>query len=255
MLLLLDNDILANIMSCLPALDYVKVSFVCGKFGSSRRGSPTPLIKEIAATVFRSTVSEYELRALPQYEALVRCNVPWSQGEEDELKAQGIEMLYQLNLLRQPLKFGHFIGICIKHSCHSMNTVYGGKKDYKYSHKWSTALSDTKMRCGIHRVMFTISNRARHHFINERRGHIHVGVMRPVRERDFTFSNFEESCLCEFDPTSINSNHALSCELLAHKTWRWGASNIHCCSFDSYDGTCHWSTWTKSYFKNWKKEK
>merc|ERR1711862_675395 len=109
----------------------------CSRFGSAQDGQLRSFLNKAAHRMFRHLATEYEVNALPRYE------------DESE-----VSLLRQLDLLREPLKFGQLVGNNIHYtSAESKSSV----SPTTGSISWSSALSNFVMRSGKHYAEFNIT--------------------------------------------------------------------------------------------------
>ena len=94
------------------------------------------------------------------------------------------------------------------------------------------------MRGGRHFVEFTITPNDEGYS-----NALCLGVMRPVSLTNGI--DLEADWRGRVDPVTVVSRDrpAISAKWRSQRTPKWGDSNINCCAYDCYDGSCNWTDW------------
>ncbi|EJK55777.1 hypothetical protein THAOC_24450 [Thalassiosira oceanica] len=220
----LDNDLLLRCASYLDADGLARLGRASAAFGTPQAGQQRSLANEAAHQRFRQSATDEEKRCLPKHD-----------GESD------IGLYRALEQLREPLSFNELSGYGLfspqENPARVTHTGRGG---------WSTAVSGHVMRGGRHFVEFAIT-------VDEsiRSPFVYLGVIRPVSLTNGI--DLEADWRGSVDPARVTSHnkHAVSEKLRSQRTSKWGDSDIHCCSYDSYDGYCtggtDWDTKVPDY--------
>ncbi|EJK44687.1 hypothetical protein THAOC_36757 [Thalassiosira oceanica] len=102
---------------------------------------------------------------------------------------------------------------------------------------WSTAVSGHVMRGGRHFVEFAIET--------HRQGapSVNLGIIRPVSLTDGI--DLETDWEGKVHPVFASSSFkpAVAEKLRSQRTAKWEESNVHCCTYYSYNGRCYWTDW------------
>ena len=93
------------------------------------------------------------------------------------------------------------------------------------------------MRGGKHFVEFAITKD------EQDRKFLQLGVIRPVSLTNGIDLNADWKRAV--DPTSVSSSFkpAVAEKLRSQRTAKWGDSNVHCCTYYCYTGSCCWTDW------------
>ncbi|EJK53040.1 hypothetical protein THAOC_27593 [Thalassiosira oceanica] len=128
-----------------------------------------------------------------------------------------VGLLRALDQLRQTLRFDKLVG---------------------------NAESGHVMRGGRHFVEFEIEN-------DERDIALNLGVIRPVSLTDGI--DLEAEWGGRVLPVRASSRQpTLAEQLRSQRTARWGDSNVHCCTYFCFGGSCCWTDWnTEEDFSDW----
>ena len=167
-------------------------------------------------------------------------------GEDEDLPA-----LQELNYLRSPIEFTDLLGnrigyvggdkACvyssnpnILHSPYYINMSFmdGGDMDWEGTEQ-TAICGNYVMRSGKHYAKFTISTCDP--IVVFRYVYCRIGIMRPISS---TWKEDAEWPM--FSPLHTPWFN----DFLVEKTDEWGDSNVHCCLYYDFEGTCEWSNWT-----------
>ena len=158
-----------------------------------------------------------------------------------------LSTLEELNRLRSPVEFTDLLGERIGYvdgdkSCiYSSNpnrlhtamyianmTMEGGFDDWSGTEN-SAICSNYVMTSGKHYAKFTISTCDP--IVIFRYVYCRIGIMRPIDCSEWNVREF-----CPIHSAWFN-------DFLEEKTEAWGESNVHCCLYYDFEGTCDWSDW------------
>ncbi|EJK77850.1 hypothetical protein THAOC_00287, partial [Thalassiosira oceanica] len=104
-----------------------------------------------------------------------------------------------------------------------------------------------RRRPGSHYVEFEINNDEESSEIA-----LHLGVIRPVSLTDGI--DFEVDWEGTVNPVHVSSTWqpAVAEKLRSQRTAKWGVSNVHCCTLNSYHGRCYWTDWdNEDSYSDW----
>ncbi|EJK54878.1 hypothetical protein THAOC_25456 [Thalassiosira oceanica] len=222
----LDNDLLLRCVSYLDADGLARLGRASAAFGTPQAGQQRSLVNEAAHQLFRRSATDEERICLPK--------------RDDE---SDIGLYRALEQLREPLSFDELAGSGFSLQEHPARITYtctgrgfGG---------WSTAVSGHVMRGGRHFVEFAIFN-------NDYNPLVYLGVIRAVSLTNGI--DLEADWGGMVNPMSVSSRYkpAVSDKLRSQRIAKWGDSDIHCCSYDCYDGRCRGTDWdTDVTFYEW----
>ncbi|EJK69334.1 hypothetical protein THAOC_09418 [Thalassiosira oceanica] len=185
-------------------------------------GRQRSLANEAARLRFRRSATDEERRCLPKH------------GDESDI------CLYRaLEQLREPLSFDELAGHGFSPQENPAQVTHAGLGG------WSTAVSGNVMRGGRHFVEFVITKVGDLALVN-------LGVIRPVSLTNDI--NMEADWGGSVNPVYVSSHSkpAVSGKLRSQGTASWGDSDIHCCSYESYDGRCGGTDWdTNVTYSEW----
>jgi len=214
---LFNNDILLSIAPFLDCSELANLALTCRGFGS-KMDHDWSLVEKVARQMINRSQTEEERDALPRYD-----------GES------WIALLYELQMLRSLLTFDQLIGDRIEYVCGDRSCVTSSNDDgQNFTEEWSgtpqTAIcSNHIMRSGKHYAAFRITGSTR--FCS----YFWPGVVRPIH-------GWDEEGLRMFSFWDSNYFAALRGEW----TDQWGESNVNCCMYNSFEGTCTWGDWQAS---------
>ena len=209
-----DRNLLFIVASFLPADDLARLGRICSSLGSIEDGQERSLTNDAAHRIFAFATAD-ERNALPQYD-----------DESD------IALIRQLYLIREPLEFTQLIGNRIRYTSAESKSSVSSKYIYLGS-----AISNLVMRRGKHYREFNISDEGDDYYI-------HVGIMRPLR-------GWDQTNIDTFNPIFVRSYDSLSQDLIAERTERWGTSDVNCCSYCCFNGSCYRSSWSDYSGERW----
>jgi len=224
-LLSLDEDNLASILSFLEPQDFAQMASTCKRFGLRKHAIGTEeehvsLMKKIAYKIYEGA-STGEKEALSLYQAGYS---PFFLHNE-------------LNRLRKPLKFDQLFGRDIQHVFGDRSIIkptprHAGIKAAPHARRTIhafTAVSDHVMRAGKHYVTFTSSG------LDSLDDHLlWFGVVRPLKQ--FTPDSSFSALFTPFSENWADDLRELQCP-------EWGDSNIHSCVYRARDGQCKSTDW------------
>lgn len=217
-----DNDILLGIAPFLESSDLANLAITCRSLGSKQlnHGSDWSLVEDVSMQVVIESQTNEERDVLPRYD-----------GES------WITILHQLELLRSPLAFDLLIGDRIDYveedlSCVTSSNPRPGNLLLDLTGTPQTAIcSNQIMRSGKHYATFELTGCGGCIYF-------YTGIIRPMRKF------WGNTGLKQFFPCVCPSFEAFSSLLLEEDTGdRWGESNVHCCTYFNYEGTCSWTDW------------
>ena len=101
------------------------------------------------------------------------------------------------------------------------------------------------MRGGRHFVEFAITNDEQNTPV------AHLGVIRPVSLTNGI--DFSADWRGQVYPMNVSSTNkaAISEKLISQRTTKWGDGNVHCCTYYSGSGSCHWTDWENDLRSDW----
>ena len=218
----LGTDATVHIASFVGAKDIACLGRTCGHFGRSYVRSDcqiTSLADDLAGQVVDGSATDYEKSVLAV--------------------GKNIKMLRELELMRLPLYFKQLIGDsdAIKYSqpLQNMSTVSVSYSDDDNV----TAISNHVMMTGKHYVTFRVG-------VTDD-SCLEFGVVRPIK-------GWDKKDLDDFDPICFfRRHHKHRRLLLAERTEEWG-DDLHCCSYQSYEGKCYHANWSdddQNYGDEW----
>ncbi|EJK75310.1 hypothetical protein THAOC_02967 [Thalassiosira oceanica] len=210
----LGNDLLLRCASYLDADGLVQLGRTSARFGIPQAGQQRSLANEAARQQFQQSATNEERSRLTKYD-----------DESD------VGLLRALEQLRRPLCFDELVGYGFSPQEHPASVTCA-----TYDEGWSTAVSGHVMRGGRHFVEFVIDTA-------ERRPAVQLGIMRLVSLTDgiHMVTDWEWNV----DPVFASSSYIplVSEKLRSQRTARWGVSNVHCCTYYCYNGSCYWTDW------------
>ena len=218
----LDNDLLIRCASYLDADGLAQFGRTSARFGIAQPGQQRSLVNETAHQRFRQSATDEERGSLPKYD-----------GESD------ICFYRALGLLRQPLRFDELVGNGFRPQENPASISFTGGGNC------STAMSGHAMRGGRHFVEFLIASTSRMPLV-------FLGVIRPVSLTDGI--DLEDDWRGIVDPGTVSRSNksAVAEKLRSQRTTKWGGSNIHCCTYSCYSGSCNWTDWdNKEDYSDW----
>ncbi|EJK61734.1 hypothetical protein THAOC_17725 [Thalassiosira oceanica] len=221
----LDNDLLVRCASYLDADGLAWLGRSSAAFGTPQAGQQRSLANEAAHQQFRQSATDEERRCLPKH------------GDESD-----IGLYRALEQLREPLSFDELAG-----DGFSLQENPARVTHTRLGVVWSTAVSGHVMRGGRHFVEFTITNNS-----DLYPPCVDLGVIRPVSLTNDI--DLVADWRGSVDPVFFSSRYkpAVSGKLRSQRTAKWGDSNIHCCSYYSYNGRCRGTDWdTKVTYSEW----
>ena len=225
---IINNDILETIAGFAECKDLVNLSLTSKHLSSS--------VEEVAVRMINSSDVRYG-------------------GEDEDLPA-----LQELNYLRSPIEFTDLLGNRIGYVGRDKACVYSSNPNRLHSPYYivnqtmetgdmdwegteQTAIcGNYVMRSGKHYAKFTISTCDP--IVVFRYVYCRIGIMRPISstwKEDAEWSMFSPLHTPWFN------------DFLVEKTDEWGDSNVHCCLYYDFEGTCEWSNWEP--YPEGKKEK
>ncbi|EJK58939.1 hypothetical protein THAOC_20898 [Thalassiosira oceanica] len=220
----LDSDLLLRCASFLDAEGLAWLGRASAAFGTPQAGRQRSLANEAAHQRFRRSATDEERICLANHD-----------DESDIGRYRALEQL------REPLSFDQLAGRGFslqEHPALVTHTGHGG---------WSTAVSGHMMRGGRHFVEFAITYNV------DEFSFVDLGVIRPVSLTNDI--NLRADWRGNVVPVCVSSDHkpAVSGKLRSQRTAKWGDSDIHCCSYDCYNGRCGVTDWdTKVIDHEWR---
>ncbi|KAL7533176.1 hypothetical protein ACHAXR_005086 [Thalassiosira sp. AJA248-18] len=219
-----DNDILLNVAAFLESSDLASLALTCRSLGSNQQHvSGWSLVEDVARQIISNSQSEEERSALQRYE-----NESW------------VALLRELELLRSPLEFDLLVGSRIdyvdgNHSCvtssnpNPPSSEWGPPLDDDWNGTMQTAIcSNQIMRSGKHYATFDLTGCMCLFYF-------YPGIIRPISRV------WGEIGLSQFCPSNSAGPFLIGEEVGD----RWGESDVHCCTYYSFEGTCFWSDWQR----------
>ena len=211
----LDSDLLIRCASYLDADGLAQLGRTSASFGIPRAGQQRSLVNEAARQRFRQSATDEERGCLPKHD-----------DESD------IGLCRALELLRLPLHFDQLAGWGFgpqENPTIVTHTAYGD---------WSTAMSGHVMRGGRHFIELAMAT--------DGMPIVSLGIIRPVSLTNGV--DVEADWEGQVYPVAVSSYNkpAAAEKLRSQRTATWGDSNVHCCAYNCYRGSCSLTDWNSN---------
>jgi hypothetical protein len=235
----LTDDAVLHIASFVDALDMLNVALTCRRFGS------------VAAAADDLSLMEQGARQLIEAATTHEKNwIPYKKG------TTWVGLYHELLKLRAPPTFSSILGAGINYVNKNKYHVYVSlREQYQQQQlqqaKWlirrkrsslmkdsiatssstvsCVAIGNHIMRAGKHFVRFTMTRVEK----------ISFGIIRPLDEHwiNKRYDVYRKDGFCPFESWPDMNNATAS------RRGNWGESNVHCCLYETYPGSCHWTDW------------
>mmetsp|Transcript_841 Transcript_841/g.1365 ORF Transcript_841/g.1365 Transcript_841/m.1365 type:complete len:316 (-) Transcript_841:227-1174(-) len=233
----LTDDAVLHIASFMDTADMLNVALTCRRFGSAATDDLS-LMERGAHQLIESA---------PTHE---KNWVPYKKGTS----TTWIGLYHELLKLRAPPSFSSILGSGINYVNKKYHVYASLREQYQQQQlqqaKWllrrrqypltkhSIAPSSSTVSCvaignhimshGVHSVKFTMTRVEK----------ISFGIIRPFDE--YWVNMNDVSCKDGFNPFESWSDMI---DATSSRRKHWGESNVHCCWYETYPGSCQWTDW------------
>ena len=247
----LTDDNVLHLATFLDAVDLVILAQTCRRFGS----------ESAAAATDTDDVSLIEHAAHQLIESAPAHEQNWVLCKKG--KTTWVEVYHELLKLRAPPSFSSILGSGISHINNNKYHVYVSLREQyrqqqlkeaiqqakrqaklliRRKRSRSKSLSSSAVSCvaignhimshGVHFVQFTMTCVEK----------IAFGIIRPFDE--YWIDENSDSCIDGFSPFESRSDMI---DATSSRRKYWGESNVHCCLYKTFPGTCEWTDWETTH--------
>lgn len=241
----LTDDAVLHIASFFDTVDMLRFAQTCRRFGSANAAPADLSLVEQGARQLIESAPTHEKNWLPP----MKDKTTW------------IELYYELLKLRAPPSFGVLLGSGITHVNKNKYHVYVSlREQYEQQQlqqakllirrKWSHSMLPNSSAVSCVGIGNQIMSHGKHFvkFTMTRVEKISFGIIRPVDEY-WVDENGDswKSGFCPFE------NWSDMIDATSSRRKYWGESNVHCCLYNAYPGSCQWTDWetTRQTIDDW----
>jgi len=244
------NDNVLHLASFLDAVDLINLAQTCRLFGSAAGAAAT----DTDGVSLIEHAAHHLIESAPAHEqnwVLWKGRTTW------------VEVYHELLKLRAPPSFSSILGSGISHVNNNKYHVYVSLREQyrqqqlqeaiqqakrqanlliRRKRSRSKSLSSSAVSCvaignhimshGVHFVQFTMTCVEK----------IAFGIIRPFDE--YWIDENSDSCIDGFSPFESRSDMI---DATSSRRKYWGESNVHCCLYKTFPGTCEWTDWETTH--------
>eukprot|EP00573_Skeletonema_grethae_P012812 CAMPEP_0201693014 /NCGR_PEP_ID=MMETSP0578-20130828/5741_1 /ASSEMBLY_ACC=CAM_ASM_000663 /TAXON_ID=267565 /ORGANISM="Skeletonema grethea, Strain CCMP 1804" /LENGTH=293 /DNA_ID=CAMNT_0048178475 /DNA_START=23 /DNA_END=901 /DNA_ORIENTATION=- len=240
----LTDDNMLHIASFLDSVDLINLAQTCRRFGSAAADTEWPRNAWECLSLVEHAAHQL-IESAPTHEH----NWVYKKG-----RTTWVEVYHELLKLRALPSFNYILGSGIRH-VNKKNHVYVSLQEQyrqqqvqqaklliRRKRSRSISLSSSAVSCvaignhimshGVHFVQFTMTRVEK----------IAFGIIRPFDE--YWIDENSVDCMGGFSPFESWSDMI---DATSSRRKNWGESNVHCCLYKTFPGTCEWTDWETTF--------
>lgn len=237
----LTDDNVLYIASFLGSVDLLNLAQTCRRFGSAADATDTDDVSlvEHAARQLIESAPTHEQNWVVSYK---KGSTTWVEAYHELLKLRAAPSFRFIlgSGIRHVNKKNHvYVSLCEQYR---QQQVQQAKLLIRRKRSRSISLSSSAVSCvaignhimshGVHFVQFTMTRVEK----------IAFGIIRPLDE--YWIDENSADCMDGFSPFASWSDMI---DATSSRRKYWGESNVHCCLYKTYPGSCEWTDWETTF--------